>query len=262
MGTIDELTDSKPPKLQPQGKGVKGCAVTTYAAATNYAAPTQYMAATGDVQTTVCCGDVITCNALISACAKDKRLESALHIFEAMQQQGVLPNQFTYNALMRACKEANQPELTLEVFRLVSDTVQKMPLQGTTSWAAPRTFSRSVTPTAAGAARATAYPAAKPVAPLVTKPSAHPVAKSVAHPAAKPAAHGADKTEAMFGKPSLSVPGLWHEYDIKLTADNTRKPVRVPTMEERIMTMKQVAWENPPTPRSAKAKPKKTGFCF
>jgi pentatricopeptide repeat protein len=234
MGTIDDMTDSKPPKLQPQGKRAQGFAPATYAAPTTCAAPATYVAATGDL---------ISCNALISACAKDKRLESALHIFKAMQQQGILPNQFTYNALITACKEANHPGLTLEVFRI---------LQATTSWSVPQTFSYQVAPTAA------AYPAAK----SVTRPTpVAPPAKSAAPVAAKPAARPADKPEAMFGQPSLSVPGLWPGYDIKLTADNTKKPVRQPTMEERIMTMKQVAWENP-APTSAKAKPQKTGFCF
>ena len=43
--------------------------------------------------------NVITYNALISACEKGKQPERALELFEALQQQGVLPNVITYGAL-------------------------------------------------------------------------------------------------------------------------------------------------------------------
>lgn len=175
-GAIEEVTDSTPPTLGPQGKGAKRHAAATYAAPTTYAAT----------------GDVVTCNTLINFCAKNKQVDSALHIVEAMHQQGVLPNQSTYNALMRAHNGANKPE-------------------------------------------------------------------------------------AMFGQPSLNVPGLWHGYDIRLTANNTNgwhnKLVRNPTMEEHIKIMKQVAFRENPTPKSRSAnvvkdsesmweRPKKMGCCF
>ena len=41
----------------------------------------------------------ITYNALISACEKGKQPEQALKVFEALMQQGVVPNEITYNAL-------------------------------------------------------------------------------------------------------------------------------------------------------------------
>ena len=45
---------------------------------------------------------VITYSALISACEKDKQPEQALKVFEALMQQGVVPDEITYNALMQA----------------------------------------------------------------------------------------------------------------------------------------------------------------
>ena len=57
--------------------------------------------------------EVITYNALISACEKGKQDERAMRIFEAMQQQGVMPEVITYNALISACEKGTQPELSL-----------------------------------------------------------------------------------------------------------------------------------------------------
>ena len=48
--------------------------------------------------------NVITCNALISACEKGEELERALEVLEAMQQQDVAPSLITYSALISACK--------------------------------------------------------------------------------------------------------------------------------------------------------------
>ena len=39
--------------------------------------------------------DVVTYNALISACQKGKQPERALEVFEAMQRQGVVSNVIT-----------------------------------------------------------------------------------------------------------------------------------------------------------------------
>ena len=61
--------------------------------------------------------DVVTFNALISACEKAKQPERALEVFDAMQQQGVVPNVITYNALISACEKGKQPERALEVFQ-------------------------------------------------------------------------------------------------------------------------------------------------
>ena len=43
--------------------------------------------------------DVITYNALISACEKDKQPERALELFEAMRRQGVVPDVITYSVV-------------------------------------------------------------------------------------------------------------------------------------------------------------------
>ena len=59
--------------------------------------------------------DVITYNALISACEKGKQPERALELFEAMQRQGLVPNVITYNALISACEGSHLWELTLDV---------------------------------------------------------------------------------------------------------------------------------------------------
>ena len=48
--------------------------------------------------------NVITCNALISACEKGEEPERALRFLEAMQQQDVAPSLITYSALISACK--------------------------------------------------------------------------------------------------------------------------------------------------------------
>ena len=49
--------------------------------------------------------NVITYNALISACEKGKQPERALGVLEAMQQQGLEPNAITYNALISSCEK-------------------------------------------------------------------------------------------------------------------------------------------------------------
>ena len=46
--------------------------------------------------------NVVTYNAVISACEKGKRPEQALEIFASMQQQGVVSGVITYNALISA----------------------------------------------------------------------------------------------------------------------------------------------------------------
>ncbi len=53
--------------------------------------------------------NVITYNALISACAKGKQPERAMEIFSKMQQQDIVPIVITYNALISACEKGRQP---------------------------------------------------------------------------------------------------------------------------------------------------------
>lgn len=55
----------------------------------------------------------MTYNALIRACEKGKQ---APEVFQAMQQQGVVPDAITYHALISACQKSKQPEQTREVF--------------------------------------------------------------------------------------------------------------------------------------------------
>ena len=38
-------------------------------------------------------------------------------MFQAMQRQGVAPNVITYNAVISACEKGKQPERALEVFQ-------------------------------------------------------------------------------------------------------------------------------------------------
>ena len=64
--------------------------------------------------------NVITYNALISACEKGKQPEQAMEVFKAMQQQGVVPDVITYSALISACEKSKQPEQAMEVFKALS----------------------------------------------------------------------------------------------------------------------------------------------
>ena len=56
---------------------------------------------------------------MISACEKGKQPERALQLFEAMKQQGVVPDEITYSALISACKKGKQPDLARQLFEVV-----------------------------------------------------------------------------------------------------------------------------------------------
>ena len=56
-----------------------------------------------------------TCIVTIGACEKGKQPEPALLLFAAMEQQGLVPNYFTYNALISACEKGTQPDQALLV---------------------------------------------------------------------------------------------------------------------------------------------------
>ena len=60
--------------------------------------------------------DIITYNALISACENGNQPERALELFEAMQRQCMVPNIITYNVLISTCEKCQQPERALELF--------------------------------------------------------------------------------------------------------------------------------------------------
>ena len=62
---------------------------------------------------------MVTYKALITACAKGKRSERVLKIFEPMQQQGAMSNIATYSAVISAFKKGKQPERALEIFEFM-----------------------------------------------------------------------------------------------------------------------------------------------
>ena len=49
--------------------------------------------------------DVITRNAVISACEKGQQLERAFQVFQAAQRQSMVPNIITYSASVSACEK-------------------------------------------------------------------------------------------------------------------------------------------------------------
>ena len=63
--------------------------------------------------------NVITYNALISACEKGKQPRRTIEILQAMQGQGLVPNVITYSALISACGKGKKPKRVLEVFQTV-----------------------------------------------------------------------------------------------------------------------------------------------
>ena len=54
--------------------------------------------------------DVITHNALISACEKGEQPERALEVFVLLEQQGLVPDFITYDALISTCKKGKWPK--------------------------------------------------------------------------------------------------------------------------------------------------------
>ena len=49
--------------------------------------------------------NVVTYSSLISACEKGKQPEEDQGMFQAMQRQGIVPNSATYRALISACEK-------------------------------------------------------------------------------------------------------------------------------------------------------------
>ena len=47
---------------------------------------------------------------------KGDQRRQALQLFEAMQQRGGVPNVISYNALISACEKGKQPQRVLELF--------------------------------------------------------------------------------------------------------------------------------------------------
>ena len=52
----------------------------------------------------------VTYSFLISACEKGKQPEQPKGMFQARQHQDIVPDVVTYNALISACKKGRQPE--------------------------------------------------------------------------------------------------------------------------------------------------------
>ena len=67
--------------------------------------------------------NVITYHALISASEKGLQPERALEVFYAMQQQGVMPDVITYNALSVPLKRASSQSEPWSSSRQCSSTV-------------------------------------------------------------------------------------------------------------------------------------------
>ena len=61
--------------------------------------------------------NVITYNALISACKKENHPEMALELYEAMIRQVVTPDVITFGVLGGACEDSSQPEQAMELFK-------------------------------------------------------------------------------------------------------------------------------------------------
>ena len=60
--------------------------------------------------------DVITCNALISACGKGKQPERASKLFAWMQGKGLLPDVITYTALIGVLGKDDQLQRAADLF--------------------------------------------------------------------------------------------------------------------------------------------------
>lgn len=61
---------------------------------------------------------VTTYNSLISICTEPEQI---LDVFESMLQQGVAPNEITYNAVISAYEKGSHPERALELFEAMQE---------------------------------------------------------------------------------------------------------------------------------------------
>lgn len=59
--------------------------------------------------------NVLTYNALISACVTGGQVRKARELFRAMKPQGVLPDVMTYTLLISACEKVKQPLRALKI---------------------------------------------------------------------------------------------------------------------------------------------------
>jgi len=59
---------------------------------------------------------VITYNALIGACEEAQQPQQVFKVFEAMLRQGLAPTLITYSALISACEKVKHAERAVEAF--------------------------------------------------------------------------------------------------------------------------------------------------
>lgn len=60
--------------------------------------------------------NVVTYNALISACDKGSDPDRASEVFEALRGYGVVPTEVTYSAVISACEKGEQFTRALMIF--------------------------------------------------------------------------------------------------------------------------------------------------
>ena len=65
--------------------------------------------------------DMITCNALISACDKGWQPERAMKVFENIELQSIVPDVITCNSLISACDKGQQSKRAIKVFEIMRD---------------------------------------------------------------------------------------------------------------------------------------------
>ena len=64
--------------------------------------------------------DIITVNAVISACAKRLQWERALSLLDELQLNRLSPTVITYSASISACEKASQWQKVVSLFNIVS----------------------------------------------------------------------------------------------------------------------------------------------
>merc|ERR1719188_174987 len=71
--------------------------------------------------------DVVTYNAVISACEKSRQWEPALQVAEEMQRWAVAPDKVTYSTLISACGWGLDWEMALAYFNRIETTRRMKP---------------------------------------------------------------------------------------------------------------------------------------
>eukprot|EP00177_Eucheuma_denticulatum_P002376 GFKZ01004260.1.p1 GENE.GFKZ01004260.1~~GFKZ01004260.1.p1 ORF type:complete len:656 (-),score=50.99 GFKZ01004260.1:383-2350(-) len=63
--------------------------------------------------------NIITYNAIISACARNNEPDLAYQVFQEMQENGLVPDKYTYGSLIDSCSKSGQVERAFDVYRLM-----------------------------------------------------------------------------------------------------------------------------------------------